>query len=80
MVFRIAVILSVYFGAQADFDFIWNIADLLMGLMALVNIVVILFLHPIALRVLRDYEKQKKEGKDPVFEAKNCGIDHTDCW
>lgn len=51
-----------------------------MGLMALVNIVVILFLHPIALRVLCDYEKQKKEGKDPVFEAKNCGIDHTDCW
>ena len=33
-----------------------------------------------AIRVLKDYEKQKKEGKNPVFKAKDVGIYDTECW
>lgn len=58
----------------------WNIADITMGCMATVNIIVILILGNKAIRVLKDYEKQKKEGKDPVFSAKDVGIDNADCW
>ena len=58
----------------------WNIADITMGCMATVNIIVILILGNKAIRVLKDYEKQKKEGKDPVFSAKDAGIDNADCW
>lgn len=79
-VFRITCILAVFFGAQADFSMMWNIADITMGCMATVNIVVILILGNKAIRVLKDYEKQKKEGKDPVFSAKDVGIDNADCW
>ena len=67
-------------GAQADFSMMWNIADITMGCMATVNILVILVLGNVAIKVLKDYEKQRKEGKDPVFKAKDVGIDHTDCW
>ena len=79
-VFRITCILAVFFGAQADFSMMWNIADVTMGCMATVNIIVILILGNKAIRVLKDYEKQKKEGKDPVFSAKDVGIDNADCW
>lgn len=79
-VFRITCILAVFFGAQADFSLMWNIADITMGCMATVNIIVILILGNKAIRVLKDYEKQKKEGKDPVFSAKDVGIDNADCW
>ena len=79
-VFRITCILAVFFGAQADFSMMWNIADITMGCMATVNIIVILILGNKAIRVLKDYEKQKKEGKDPVFSAKDAGIDNADCW
>lgn len=79
-VFRITCILAVFFGAQADFSMMWNIADITMGCMATVNIIVILILGNKAIRVLKDYEKQKKEGKDPVFSAKDVGIDNADCW
>ena len=79
-VFRITCILAVVFGAQADFSMMWNIADITMGCMATVNIIVILILGNKAIRVLKDYEKQKKEGKDPVFSAKDVGIDNADCW
>ena len=51
-----------------------------MGCMAIVNIIAILLLGNIALKVLKDYETQKKAGKNPVFKAENVGIKNTDCW
>ena len=80
LIFRISCLVAVFLGAQADFSMMWNIADIPMGCMATVNILVILVLGNVAIKVLKDYEKQRKEGKDPVFKAKDVGIDHTDCW
>ena len=80
LIFRISCLVAVFLGAQADFSMMWNIADITMGCMATVNILVILVLGNVAIKVLKDYEKQRKEGKDPVFKAKDVGIDHTDCW
>jgi alanine or glycine:cation symporter, AGCS family len=63
MIFRFMVLGMVFVGAVASLPAIWNFADLSMGLMALVNLVAILLLSPVALRILRDYERQVKEGK-----------------
>lgn len=63
MIFRFMVLGMVFIGAIASLPAIWNFADLSMGLMALVNLVAILLLSPVALRILRDYERQVKEGK-----------------
>ena len=79
-VFRCTCLLAVFFGAQADFSLVWNLADITMGCMAIVNIIAILLLGNIALKVLKDYETQKKAGKNPVFKAKNVGIHNTECW
>ena len=79
-VFRITCLLAVFLGAQADFSMMWNIADITMGFMASVNIIAILLLGNIAIKVLKDYEKQRKEGKNPVFKAKEAGIENTECW
>lgn len=79
-IFRITCLLAVFFGAQADFSMMWNIADITMGCMATVNILVILVLGNTAMKVLKDYEKQKKEGKNPVFKAKDARIENTECW
>ena len=79
-IFRITCLLAVFFGAQADFSMMWNIADITMGCMATVNILVILVLGNTAMKVLKDYEKQKKEGKNPGFKAKDAGIENTECW
>lgn len=79
-VFRITCLLAIFFGAQSDFSLMWNIADITMGCMATVNIIAIVLLGNIAIRVLKDYEKQLKTGKNPEFHAKEIGIDNTDCW
>ena len=79
-VFRIIVVGVVFVGAQANFDTVWNLADVLMGLMAIVNIVSILLLSRISMKVMNDYTRQKKEGKDPQFHPDKLGIKNTQCW
>lgn len=48
--------------------------------MAWLNFVAILFLIRPALKILQDCEKQKREGKDPVFEPVKLGIKDADFW
>lgn len=79
-VFRITCLIAIFLGAQADFSTVWNLADVLMGFMAIENILVIFLLGGIAFKVLDDYTKQKKQGIDPVFNAKNVGLNNTDTW
>lgn len=79
--FRIAAALIVLVGATMEFGLVWNMADVLMGLMALINLPVILILGGPAIRAMQDYMKQKKEGKDPVFKARDIELkDKTDFW
>lgn len=79
-VFRLVTILVIFLGAQADFTLVWDLADVLMGCMALVNIIVIFILGKYAVIALHDYQSQRKDGKNPVFHPKELGIDHCECW
>ena len=75
LVFRIIATFLVFLGAVASASTVWNLADMTQGLMVVVNVPVILLLMKPAIKCLDDYCKQKKEGKNPVFVAKNAGID-----
>jgi len=58
-----------------------NLADVLMGGMTLINMPVIFILSKYAIRALKDYEKQRCEGRTPVFHAKDIDLPHeVDCW
>ncbi len=76
-VFRVTCLLAIFLGAQADFSVVWNLADVTMGFMAIVNIIAMFMLGKIALKVLADYEKQRKEGKKPVFYEDEVGLTGT---
>ena len=78
--FRLTCVIAIVLGAIAKADIVWNLADILMGGMAVVNIIAILLLYPIAVKALKDYKKQKAEGKDPVFKPEQLGIEDTECW
>ena len=58
----------------------WTLGDIGVGLMAWLNIIAILFLRKPALLALKDYQKQRKAGKDPVFNPKELGIKNADFW
>lgn len=79
--FRLVCAAVVFIGAGMEMDLLWNISDVLMGVMALINIPVILLLSGTVKRALTDYEKQRKAGKNPVFYAKNISLrQKTDFW
>jgi alanine or glycine:cation symporter, AGCS family len=79
-VYRAAVIGMILFGSVATVQIVWDMADLFMGLMALLNLVAIALLGKIAFAALKDYTRQKKQGLDPVFYAENIGVENTECW
>lgn len=81
IVFRIVSATIVFVGAVAEFDLAWNMADVLMGLMVLINIPTIVVLGGRALAALEDYRQQRLQGADPVYVAKNNGIaERVDYW
>jgi AGCS family alanine or glycine:cation symporter len=67
--FRLAVLGMVMFGALASMPFVWNLADLSMGLMAITNLIAILLLSNLAVKLAKDYNAQRKAGKLPTFDA-----------
>lgn len=81
LTFRIFATILVFVGAMASAGTVWNLADMTQGLMVIVNVPVILILAKPAMLCLEDYCRQKKEGKNPVFIAKDAGIDaELDFW
>lgn len=79
--YRVAVVGMVVFGSMASLEFVWNLADLLMGSMAIINLIAIALLGKIAFAALADYQKQKKDGKNPVFHVNNIkGLKNVECW
>lgn len=78
---RLVAVAVVFVGAIAQLNLVWDTSDVLQGLMAVINIPVILLLLKPALKCLDDYTRQKKEGKNPEFKAAAAGIrEKTDFW
>ncbi|WHY33776.1 alanine/glycine:cation symporter family protein [Cytobacillus firmus] len=79
--YRLAVIGMVAFGSLAPLDTVWSLADVFMGIMAVINLVAIALLGKIAFSALNDYRKQKQAGKNPVFSVSNIeGLKNVECW
>lgn len=68
-VFRCAVLLMVIFGALADLPTVWAMADVSMGMMALINLIAIILLSGTVVKLAADYNKQLSQGKVPTFDS-----------
>ncbi|GLS90412.1 sodium:alanine symporter [Psychromonas marina] len=65
---RIAVLGMIIFGSLQSNDLIWSLADVSMGLMAIVNLVAILLLSNEVIKLAKDYNQQLDAGKVPSFD------------
>ena len=79
-VLRLGVVGMVFFGSLYEAKSMWDLGDIGVGMMAWINIIAILLLSPKAFKALRSYERQKKEGKEPVFDPKEIGAEGVDFW
>lgn len=80
-VIRIVFLFSAFSGCLVNGEIFWTMGDTGVGMMAWLNIVAILLLSKKGFALLKDYEEQKKAGKDPVFDPEKFGIeDATGVW
>lgn len=79
--FRIFCLAAIFYGSVNNFTLAWNLADIFMGCMAIINLGAILALGKWALKVLDDYTRQRKLGENPVFYADFIeGLPPTEWW
>ncbi|WP_424212487.1 alanine/glycine:cation symporter family protein [Streptomyces sp. BI20] len=79
--YRALVLAAVVFGALGSVSIVWNLADVFMGFMALVNLAAIIPLSTIAFRLLADYQAQRRAGLDPVFTRDRMpDLKGVQCW
>ncbi|MDH6372690.1 putative sodium/glutamine symporter [Paenibacillus sp. PastF-3] len=79
--YRYSVLAMIIFGSVAKVQLVWDLADLFMGFMVIVNLIAILLLSKVAFAALKDYKRQKSEGKDPVFYKDSIpGLENIEGW
>ena len=79
-VLKVAIIAATVYGTVKTADLAWALGDIGVGLMAWLNLVAIVLLRNVAFKCLRDYEAQKKLGKDPQFDPLALGIANAHYW
>ncbi len=82
LIFYIFDTLVIFVGAGVSMSAAWAIADITMAFMCFVNIPACVVLGKVVYKALDDYCSQKAEGRNPVFKAKNIGMDDSalDFW
>jgi alanine or glycine:cation symporter, AGCS family len=80
--YRLLVLCMVVFGSLTAVEIVWNLGDLFMGLMAIINLFAIAKLSKFAFLALKDYTNQKKSDiEEPVFKSSSIdGLNGTECW
>jgi len=67
-IFRLVVLGMVMFGAVGELGLIWTLADISMGLMAIVNVIALFMLSGVVVWLSKDYNEQHKKGLIPTFD------------
>ncbi len=82
MVLRGLFMVSVFYGTVKTAKFAWALGDIGVGIMAWLNIIAILLLQKPALKALKDYQRQRKLGKNHQmeFHPAALGIKNADVW
>ena len=68
------ILVAVVYGSVTTTGNAWALGDIGVGTMAWLNVVAILILQKPALKAFKDYQRQKKAGKDPQFDPRELGI------
>lgn len=71
LIFRACVLGMVMFGAVGELGLIWTMADISMGMMAIVNVAALFMLSGFVIWLYKDYCSQLKAGVTPIFNPDN---------
>ena len=78
-ILRVGVVIVALIACIIPIDMVWDLMDVFMSIMGILNITALFFLFRYVIPVFKDYFKQKKEGiEEPVFVLENCDFEGLD--
>ncbi|STZ77429.1 alanine/glycine:cation symporter family protein [Bergeriella denitrificans] len=80
IVLKLVFLVVVFLGSVQSAGLMWGLGDIGFGSMCYLNFIAIVLLSKPALKALRDYDRQRKAGLDPVFDPREAGIDNAEFW
>lgn len=79
-ILKVVFLIICFAGSVQSIGMMWALGDIGFGSMCYLNFIAILLLSKTALKVLKDYDEQKKLGLDPMFDPRKVGIENADFW
>lgn len=77
--FRLITGVTIIYGSMVSLQEAFSLVDICMGLMTITNLVAIFLLSPKVFSLLKDYEKQREEKKNPTLRKEKLDYD-VECW
>lgn len=79
-VLRLLILVSVYMGCVSTAESAWTLGDIGVGIMAWLNLLAIILLHNRVLILMKDFNEQRREGIDPMFDNSKHNFPNMDFW
>ncbi|MDO5410894.1 MAG: alanine/glycine:cation symporter family protein [Lachnospiraceae bacterium] len=82
LILRICFVACIFMGTLLKAEVIWTMGDIAAGAQCWINIIAVFLLGNIAVKIFKDYDRQKKNGvTEPVFDPDTLGIKNaSDIW
>ncbi|MGO2005363.1 alanine/glycine:cation symporter family protein [Arthrobacter rhombi] len=80
LVLKLGMLAITFYGAVESADVMWTIGDIGYASLGWINMVCLLLLAPVVRKVIKDYDRQRKLGVDPIFDPRPLGITGADFW
>jgi AGCS family alanine or glycine:cation symporter len=77
---KLVLLAATFYGSIKTASLAWALGDIGLGVMVWLNMIALLILAKPALKVFKDYERQRKQGVDPVFDPRALDIKNADYW
>lgn len=75
-----AILAVCFISCIVDAGAVWALGDMGYASLGVINFAALILLSRIALRTLKDFDRQRKLGLNPVFDPSSLGIRHADFW
>ena len=79
--FRVIVVLCVFGGAIGTVPIVWALADTFAATMVFINLIAIVPLAGVAVKLLKHFSEQKRQGLEPIFHRDDLPeLKNVECW
>src|SRR5699024_6377569 len=75
-----ALLAVCFISCVTEAGAVWALGDMGYATLGVINFIALILLSRIAMKTLKDYDSQRRQGLNPEFDPVGLGIKHADFW